>query len=535
MPHLTTDDGVRLYYEETGSGAPVVLVHEFADDVRGYEPQVRYFGRRYRCIAFNARGYPPSDVPEDPARYSQERARDDIRAVLDGLGIAKAHVVGISMGGFAVLHFGLSYPDRALSLVVAGCGYGAEPGKRQQFHDETAKTAELIAGAGMAAASKTYAIGPTRVQFQNKDPRGWAEFAAHLAEHSTLGSANTMRGVQARRPSLYDLTDRMRALDVPTLVMTGDEDDPCLEPGLLMKRTIPTAALIVFPNTGHGLNLEEPELFNRTLDEFFHQVESGRWPRRDPRSQTGSILGVRSARNPWQDGRLSTAGTSQLSRETLLLIPCRMQQAQRHSSTRGWSCIAAAYRPKGIPDAENHPRHDPADRDHRLLSAPACGSTRSLGGPLVQGGAGRLAVPRAVSRRGRRGDQRAGGGRARHRHRRRQPLRPRGRRQVVVLLSDRAAGRHPRPPFDLARLDGPPRPAARPYPVGGAGGLSAGGRHREIEPRAARIRRALADRPAPHRPPGQVRRDLRAGAGRACCGTSTTPTTRRWCSTSATS
>jgi pimeloyl-ACP methyl ester carboxylesterase len=293
MPHVTTDDGVRLYYEETGSGTPVVLVHEFADDVRGYEPQVRYFARRYRCIAFNARGYPPSDVPEDPARYSQERARDDIRAVLDGLGIAKAHVVGISMGGFAVLHFGIAYPDRALSLVVAGCGYGAEPGKRQQFHDETAKTAALIAGSGMAEASKTYGIGPTRVQFQNKDPRGWAEFAARLAEHSTLGSANTMRGVQARRPSLYDMTDGMRGLEVPTLVMTGDEDEPCLEPGLLMKRTIPSAALIVFPNTGHGLNLEEPDLFNRTLDEFFHQVESGRWPRRDPRSQTGSILGVR--------------------------------------------------------------------------------------------------------------------------------------------------------------------------------------------------------------------------------------------------
>jgi pimeloyl-ACP methyl ester carboxylesterase len=293
MPHVTTDDGVRLYYEETGSGTPVVLVHEFADDVRGYEPQVRYFARRYRCIAFNARGYPPSDVPEDPARYSQERARDDIRAVLDGLGIRKAHVVGISMGGFAVLHFGLAYPDRALSLVVAGCGYGAEPGKREQFRDETAKTAALIAGSGMAEVSKIYAIGPTRVQFQNKDPRGWAEFAARLAEHSTLGSANTQRGVQSRRPSLYDMTEGMRALEVPTLVMTGDEDEPCLDPGLLLKRTIPTAALIVFPNTGHGLNLEEPDLFNRTLDEFFHQVESGRWPRRDPRSQTGSILGMR--------------------------------------------------------------------------------------------------------------------------------------------------------------------------------------------------------------------------------------------------
>jgi pimeloyl-ACP methyl ester carboxylesterase len=293
MLHLTTDDGIRLYYEETGSGIPIVFVHEFADDYRGYEGQMRYFGRRYRAIAYNARGYPPSDVPEDPGRYSQERARDDIRGILDALAIEKAHIVGISMGGFATLHFGLAYPDRALSLVVAGCGYGAEPGKRQQFHDETAKTIALIEGQGMGEASKVYSQGPSRVQFQNKDPRGWAEFAAHLAEHSTRGSALTMRGVQARRPSLWDLTDRMRNLEVPTLVMTGDEDDPCLEPGLLMKRTIPAAALVVFPNTGHAVNLEEPDLFNRTCADFFHQVESGRWPGRDPRAVTGSILGVR--------------------------------------------------------------------------------------------------------------------------------------------------------------------------------------------------------------------------------------------------
>lgn len=293
MPQLSTDDGVGLYYEETGSGTPIVFVHEFADDYRGYEGQLRYFGRRYRSIAFNARGYPPSDVPDAPERYSQDRARDDIRAVLDALAIEKAHIVGISMGGFATLHFGLAYPARALSLVVAGCGYGAEPGKRQQFHDETAKTIALIEGRGMGEASKTYAQGPSRVQLQNKDPRGWTEFAAHLAEHSTKGSALTMRGVQALRPSLWELTDAMRRLDVPTLIMTGDEDDPCLDPGLLMKRTIPSAALVVFPNTGHALNLEEPDLFNRSLDEFFHQVESGRWPRRDPRSVTGSILGVR--------------------------------------------------------------------------------------------------------------------------------------------------------------------------------------------------------------------------------------------------
>ena len=292
MPQITTDDGVRLYYEEAGSGYPIVFVHEFAGDYRSYETQLRYFSRRYRCIAINARGYPPSDVPDDWQQYSQERARNDIRDTLDGCGLARAHIVGISMGGFAVLHFGIACPNRASALVVAGCGYGAEPTKRQQFQDETARTAARIAEDGMAEVAKTYGAGPTRVQLQNKDPRGYAEFLAQLAEHSTLGSANTMRGVQARRPSLWELTEPMKTLEVPTLIATGDEDDPCLEPGILMKRTIPSAALVVFPNTGHALNLEEPDLFNRTLADFFHQVENGRWPRRDPRSMTGSILGM---------------------------------------------------------------------------------------------------------------------------------------------------------------------------------------------------------------------------------------------------
>jgi pimeloyl-ACP methyl ester carboxylesterase len=292
MPDITTDDGVRLYYEEVGSGQPIVFVHEFAGDIRSYETQLRYFARRYRCIAFNARGYPPSDVPEDWHQFSQERARDDIRCVLDGLGIAKAHIVGISMGGFAVLHFGFAYPDRAASLVVAGCGYGAQPDKRQQFFEESQRTAAQIESRGMAEVSKTYGAGPTRVQLENKDPRGYAEFLAQLAEHSTRGAANTQRGVQGRRPSLWDLADEMKKLDVPTLVATGDEDDPCLEPGLLMKRLIPSAALVVFPNTGHALNLEEPDLFNQVCADFFHQVESGRWPRRDPRAVTGSILGM---------------------------------------------------------------------------------------------------------------------------------------------------------------------------------------------------------------------------------------------------
>jgi pimeloyl-ACP methyl ester carboxylesterase len=291
MPHLTTDDGVKLYYEETGSGLPVVFVHEFAGDYRSWDSQVRYFARRYRCITYNARGYPPSDVPTDGERYSQERARDDIRAVLDALKIDQAHVVGLSMGGFAALHFGFTYPQRARSLVIAGCGYGAAPDKREQFAQEAEAAAKRFEDLGMAKAAEAYALGPTRVQFQNKDPRGWKEFADQLAEHSTEGSARTMRGVQKRRPSLFDLVGKMESITTPTLVMTGDEDWPCLEPGLLMKRTIPTAALVVMPNAGHTINLEEPAVFNHHLADFFHAVDVGAWPKRDPRAMTNAILG----------------------------------------------------------------------------------------------------------------------------------------------------------------------------------------------------------------------------------------------------
>jgi len=291
MPHVTTDDGVRLFYEETGSGIPVVFVHEFAGDYRSYEGQVRYFSRRYRAIVFNARGYPPSDVPTDGERYSQGRARDDIRDVLDGLAIDKAHVVGLSMGGFATLHFGFTYPDRARSLVIAGCGYGAAPDKRQQFAAEAEAAAETFQSLGMAEAAEGYALGPTRVQFQNKDPRGWKEFRDQLAEHSSAGAAATMRGVQKRRPSLFDLVEEMKRITAPTLIMTGDEDWPCLEPGLLMKRTIPTAALVVMPNAGHAINLEEPAAFNQHLADFFHAVDVGGWPRRDSRALASGILG----------------------------------------------------------------------------------------------------------------------------------------------------------------------------------------------------------------------------------------------------
>jgi len=291
MPHLTADDGVKLYYEESGAGVPIVFVHEFAGDYRSYETQVRYFSRGYRCITFNARGYPPSDVPDDLERYSQDRARDDIRAVLDALKVDKAHIVGLSMGGFATLHFGFTYPERARSLVIAGCGYGASPDKRQQFAEETEAAAQRFESLGMDKAAEGYALAPSRVQLQNKDPRGWREFADQLAQHSTKGAALTMRGVQKRRPSLFDLTDKIKTIKAPTLIMSGDEDFACLAPGLMLKQTILTSALVVLPNTGHTINLEEPALFNSLIAEFLQRVDSGAWRPRDPRAMSASILG----------------------------------------------------------------------------------------------------------------------------------------------------------------------------------------------------------------------------------------------------
>ncbi|MEM7058759.1 MAG: alpha/beta hydrolase [Pseudomonadota bacterium] len=291
MPKITTEDGVELYIEDTGTGVPVVFVHEFAGDWRSWEPQVRHFSRRYRCVTFSARGFHPSDIPEDSAMYSQARARDDILSVLDGCGIDQAHVVGLSMGGFAALHFGFAYPDRVRSLVIAGCGYGAEPDKRQQFAAEAEDAARRFEDLPMEETAEAYALGPTRVQFQNNDPRGWAEFRDQLIEHSAKGSAQTLRGVQASRPSLYELVDQMRDLTRPTLILTGDEDWPCLQPGLLMKREVPSAALAVIPNAGHTINLETAAEFNRLVEDFLHAVDAGRWPQRDPRAMATDILG----------------------------------------------------------------------------------------------------------------------------------------------------------------------------------------------------------------------------------------------------
>lgn len=281
MPNFTTSDGVMLHYEEAGQGHPVVFAHEFAGDGRSYEPQVRFFARRYRCITYNARGYPPSSVLTDPAAYSQDRARDDLRELFDHLRLEAAHVVGVSMGGFTALHAAMTDARRLSAIVVAGSGYGAYPPTRARFQADTEATAAAFLQDAIATARR-YAAGSTRLPFARKDARGYAEFVETFLRHPPQALANTLRGVQCARPSLWDLEDRLAAITVPTLIVTGDEDEGCLEPALLLKRTIPAAGLLVLPMTGHTINLEEPAAFNLAVLDFFHQAEAGTWPKRGP-------------------------------------------------------------------------------------------------------------------------------------------------------------------------------------------------------------------------------------------------------------
>jgi len=277
MPYATTPDGVNLYYEEAGTGTPILFVHEYSGDWRSWEPQMRFFARKHRCITYSFRGYPGSDVPDDAKMYGQDHAVEDVRHMLDHLGIAKAHVVGLSQGAFATAHFGRRHPDRALSLTLAGVGSGAERDSHEQFKKDAREAAARIRERGMAKYAESLIANPTRSRFRQKDPRGFAEFVKHLSEHPDVGAAHTMENYQGKRPSLYDFDDEWRRLDLPTLIVCGDEDGPCLLPSLYLKRALPNAGLSILAKTGHTVNIEEPDAFNRELWNFITLAEAGRW------------------------------------------------------------------------------------------------------------------------------------------------------------------------------------------------------------------------------------------------------------------
>ncbi|MGH6672699.1 MAG: alpha/beta fold hydrolase [Xanthobacteraceae bacterium] len=279
MPKIKAADGTSLYYEEAGIGTPVVFVHEFAGDYRTWEPQMRYFARGHRCVTYSQRGYPPSDVPDDPSRYGQDSVRGDVVALMDALGIKKAHVVGHSMGAYTALHVGIRHPQRCISVTAAGCGWGSlpDPAARERMRKMAAETAKMFTEKGMVAAAAIYGDGQTRNTQKHKDPRGYAEFIRMLSEHSAKGHSLTMSMLQARRPTLWDMEPDLKKFSVPLLIICGDEDETCLDGSVFLKRTAPTGGLLVIPRSGHTITSEEPDAVNAALADLFAAAEAGRW------------------------------------------------------------------------------------------------------------------------------------------------------------------------------------------------------------------------------------------------------------------
>jgi pimeloyl-ACP methyl ester carboxylesterase len=279
MPTVQAKDGTKLYYEEAGAGTPVIFVHEYAGDYRTWEPQMRFFSRSHRCVTYSQRGYPPSDVPTDPERYSQDIFRDDVIAVMDGLKIDKAHIVGHSMGAATALHVGIRYPQRCISVTAAGCGYGSSPdaAKVEEARAASRETGKMFAETSMANAAVLYGDGPTRQTHKHKDPRGYAHFIQMLSEHSALGHSLTMLNLQAKRPTLWEMEADLKRFSVPLLVLVGDDDEWCVDGSIYLRRTVPTAGLVVIPRSGHTITSEEPDKFNAAVAELFAEAERGRW------------------------------------------------------------------------------------------------------------------------------------------------------------------------------------------------------------------------------------------------------------------
>ena len=270
MTHVRSADGTRIYCEESGQGVPVLFVHEFGGSCRSFDLQVAAFRPRHRCVTFNARGYPPSEVPADAERYSQDHAVADIAAVMDGLAVERAHLVGVSMGAASSLQYALKEPGRVLSATLAGIGSGSDD--PETFREAARTTAKLLGSRGMPALAAQMNESPTRRRLKDKNPPEFRRFNEQLLAMSPAGHANTQLGVQGRRPPLYVHEKRLAALRVPVLVVVGDEDAPCRKPSDFLERVLPDARLHVFPQTGHCVNLENPAEFNRLCLGFIESV-----------------------------------------------------------------------------------------------------------------------------------------------------------------------------------------------------------------------------------------------------------------------
>jgi pimeloyl-ACP methyl ester carboxylesterase len=267
VPYATAPDGTQLWFETAGSGPPLLFAHELGADARQWRGQARAFSGRFRCITPNARGYPPSEVPGEDDAYLWDRFAGDVGAVLDAAGEQRAVLIGWSMGAYAALQFARLNPGRVRGLVLVGIGSGSpegdELGWRMQMRDLSAAWLE-----DSRRAARMLAESPNREALRRLNPEAFEAWLADLEGHSPEGMARTCRNYQGRRPSLQDFEPEFAGLDVPTLIVCGTGDPPCIETSAWLDRTLPNARLWSPHGLGHCPNLEDPERFNREVGAF---------------------------------------------------------------------------------------------------------------------------------------------------------------------------------------------------------------------------------------------------------------------------
>lgn len=300
MPHAKNQD-VQIHFEDSGgSGSPILFLHEYAGDHRSWTAQFKALSARHRCLAPSARGYPPSDCPDSPGAYTQDAMNNDALAVLDAAEVDKAHIVGLSMGAFTALQLAQFHSDRVLSVTAAAGGSGSAEGQlaREGFVTEALGLAAMMEKT-RAIPAEAMCKGPTRIQLRSKNAAAWQMSVDHLASHPWQPAAHMLRGVQVGRPSLRDQEDTLLTVSVPVLLMVGDEDASCLSVNIWLKQIMKCARFMVFPASGHALNLEEADMFNNSLSNFLTLVDRGDWRPRDPATmpKTGAHTALGLAEN----------------------------------------------------------------------------------------------------------------------------------------------------------------------------------------------------------------------------------------------
>ena len=268
MPDILAN-GIRIHYEEEGSGFPMVLAHGLCATLHEWDETVEFFRGRYRVIAYDARGHGRSEVPDRIEAYSQDIMVEDLRAVMDNLGVDRAILGGHSMGADVVLHFALQQPKRCAALVPVGTGGGSSDSKG--WHEWMGKLADLAEREGMEAFWDLVKGQPS-LAASRSDPRLGPRIAQELLDSSPRGMSCAIRGVLLTRPSILDLESQLKGLSVNTLVVLGELDTPVAEASQFMARHIPGASLLAIPGVGHEPQLEVPEAFLGAVERFLDGV-----------------------------------------------------------------------------------------------------------------------------------------------------------------------------------------------------------------------------------------------------------------------